>query len=249
VKSLTAFGVFCVGKKGYDFLAALGARDHRPSLVCAYPQSDDRSHSFERIRLLASEVGASFVESRSPQIEQKGLPIFVVGWQYVIPGADLDLIVFHDSLLPRYRGFAPTVTALMNGDPELGVTAFIPVAEADAGPIVAQARRAVQHPIRVAEALEIQSALMADLASSILQGTIDLENPIQQDASKATYSLWRDERDFFIDWHADAAAIERQVYACGYPFGGARAIYDGSVVVIDDVEIAADRLVRAPRRW
>src|SRR5262249_10887862 len=240
MKSFAEFGAFCVGKKGYDFLASLCARDHRPSLVCAYPQPNDRSRSFERIRSLASEAGALFVESRTPRIEQTGLSIFVVGWQYIIPDADLNLIVFHDSLLPRYRGFAPTVTALMNGDPELGVTAFIPVAEADAGPIVAQARRAIRHPIRVAEALEMQSALMADIATSILQGTIDLDNPIHQDASKATYSLWRDELDFFIDWHADAAAIQRQVYACGFPYGGARAIYDGSVIIIDDVEIAAD---------
>ena len=35
-----------------------------------------------------------------------------------------NLIVFHDSLLPKYRGFAPLVSQLINGEEYLGVTAI-----------------------------------------------------------------------------------------------------------------------------
>ena len=53
-----------------------------------------------------------------------------ISWRYLLPLELNDilicpLIVFHDSLLPRYRGFAPTPTAIMAGEKELSVTAFL----------------------------------------------------------------------------------------------------------------------------
>src|SRR5947208_1230479 len=108
----TRFGALCVGKKGYDFLAGLCERERLPVFICSYPQSDDRSESFSRIRNLARKVGARFEETKAPRLAQTGFPIFVVGWQYIIPEPPQNLVVFHDSLLPRYRGFAPTITAL-----------------------------------------------------------------------------------------------------------------------------------------
>ena len=240
MESASRFGALCVGKKGYDFLVGLCERERLPVFICSYSQSKDRSQSFERIRGFADKVGARFEETKSPRLEQTDFPIFVVGWQYMIPELGQNLIVFHDSLLPRYRGFAPTMTALMNGDTELGITAFVPVEEVDAGPILAQACTPIRHPMRLAEAFEIQSALMTDVAVNILNRSIGRNNLVQQDATKATYSLWRDELDLFIDWHADAETVQRQVYACGFPYGGARGIYDGSIIIIDDVELAPD---------
>ena len=34
------------------------------------------------------------------------------------------MIIFHDSLLPKYRGFAPLVNSLINQEKEIGVTAI-----------------------------------------------------------------------------------------------------------------------------
>lgn len=38
---------------------------------------------------------------------------FAIGWRWIISSID-KLVVFHDSLLPKYRGFAPLVNSLIN---------------------------------------------------------------------------------------------------------------------------------------
>jgi methionyl-tRNA formyltransferase len=40
---------------------------------------------------------------------------FAIGWRWIIKN-DSNLIVFHDSLLPKYRGFAPLVNSLISNE-------------------------------------------------------------------------------------------------------------------------------------
>jgi methionyl-tRNA formyltransferase len=40
---------------------------------------------------------------------------FAIGWRWIIKD-DSNLIVFHDSLLPKYRGFAPLVNSLISNE-------------------------------------------------------------------------------------------------------------------------------------
>jgi len=40
---------------------------------------------------------------------------FVIGWRWIIKD-DSNLIVFHDSLLPKYRGAAPLVNSLISNE-------------------------------------------------------------------------------------------------------------------------------------
>ncbi len=44
---------------------------------------------------------------------------FTIGWRWLIR-EDRNLIVFHDSLLPKYRGFAPLVNYLVNNEKKGG---------------------------------------------------------------------------------------------------------------------------------
>ena len=50
----------------------------------------------------------------------------------------------HPSLLPKYRGSWPLWWALVNGEPEVGVTAFVLTDSIDAGPILRQQGQAVR---------------------------------------------------------------------------------------------------------
>ena len=47
-----------------------------------------------------------------------------ISWRWLINPPPSSLIIFHDSLLPKYRGFNPLVSSLINGDTEIGVTAL-----------------------------------------------------------------------------------------------------------------------------
>jgi methionyl-tRNA formyltransferase len=54
-----------------------------------------------------------------------------------------------------------------------------------------------------------------------------------QDERQATYSVWRDTEDYFIDWTWPAEKIERFIYAVGYPYEGAYTILGDQVVIIN----------------
>ena len=97
--------VCAVGLKGATFLEGLLKQDVRIGLIVTYQQADDRAGSFERTRDLAARHSIEMLETRHPVL-QAGDLIFLVGWQYLLPAVTPTTVVFHDSILPRYRGFA-----------------------------------------------------------------------------------------------------------------------------------------------
>ena len=44
-----------------------------------------------------------------------------------------------------------------------------------------------------------------------------------QNESEATYSLWRDEEDYRIDWNQSSKEIRNFIFALGFPYKGASA--------------------------
>ena len=165
-----------------------------------------------------------------------------VSWRWLIHTDMARVIVFHDSMLPRYRGFNPLVTALINGDREIGVTALFAAAEYDRGDIIAQSSSTISYPMKIQEAIEIlrgnYEALAATIGASLSSGDDLPARP--QDETMASYSLWRDEEDYFLDWTCPAAHIKRCIDAMGYPYKGAATMIDGRVVRIQDAQTLPD---------
>ncbi len=164
-----------------------------------------------------------------------------ISWRWLINSNLEKLIVFHDSILPRYRGFNPLVTALINGDSEIGVTAIFANKEFDKGDIIGVKKTIINYPIKINEAIEKISVCYQDLLNEIIQKiTTNTLKAIPQDESQATFSLWRDEEDYQIDWNLEASFLERTINALGFPYGGARTIMEESVIVLDDVKMVSD---------
>ncbi|MCZ8514434.1 formyltransferase family protein [Paenibacillus filicis] len=164
-----------------------------------------------------------------------------VGWRWLIRGYP-SLIVFHDSLLPRYRGFAPLVSCLINKEPQIGVTVLLASEEYDKGPLLAQEAIDVQYPVKIAEMINKISGLYGELALRIGRMIISGEalQGVPQDESAASYSLWRDEEDYWIDWNQSAGTIRRFVDSVGYPYQGAAATIGGKKVAVLDCEVVSD---------
>jgi methionyl-tRNA formyltransferase len=166
---------------------------------------------------------------------------FAISWRWKIQ-TSVRLIVFHDSLLPRYRGFAPLPTALINGEDRIGVTALFATDEYDRGDIILQKSLSVSYPIKIQKAIEISGGLYAGMVSEISQ-TIFRGDPLpfqKQDESTASYSLWRDEEDYLIDWFASAARIKRFVDSVGYPYRGAVTGVNAGVARVLEAEVEPD---------
>lgn len=174
---------------------------------------------------------------------------FAIGWRWIIKD-ERNLIVFHDSLLPKYRGFAPLVNCLVNNENRGGVTALFASSEYDKGDIIAQKSFEINYPIKIDEAINQIEPLYFELVDQIfttIQNNKEL-NATTQDESKATYSLWLDSEDYFIDWSWSADRIKRFVDAVGYPYDNAKAYLNGEVVKFLDVEIVEDVFVENRER-
>lgn len=228
-----AFSICAVGFKGAEYLAALVAGGAAPTTVFSYRQPDDRSNGFDTITALCRSHDIPLIESKRPDCSGSD-PIFFVGWQYLMRDIGQNAVVFHDSLLPRYRGFAPTVNALIRGEPRIGVTAFRPDGGIDSGPVVGQRDAALDYPVRVEKALRIQAGLMAALTSDLLKSHAAgaMAGQMQNDRD-ATYSIWRDDEDYRIDWTASAAEIQRLVDAVSFPYAGAITRLGEQALIVD----------------
>ena len=169
--------------------------------------------------------------------------VLAIAWRWLIPTDDKKLIILHDSILPKYRGFAPLVNMLKNMEPYIGVTAIYANDEYDKGEIIGIEKTKVSYPIRIEKAIELVSELYVSLvlkiAESLNRGEELTSQP--QDESMATYSLWLDEEDYRIDWSLPADKILQFIYSVGLPYNGAyTCVDDQRVYRIWDAEIEKD---------
>jgi len=238
-------GLYLMTAKGEAVLRRILA-DHSPSAVSYVVVARDKGieqDCYDTITQLAKDAGIAVHDRQSvPNDLVQASLLIAVSWRWLIQtSTSQELIVLHDSLLPRYRGFSPLVSALINGDTEIGVTALIADDEYDRGPILAQSSVVIHYPITIAEAISTISPCYAELASEVLtkwkKGKAN--GKVQEDAA-ATYSLWRDEQDYFVDWSWDAERIRRFVDAVGNPYKGAAVHVDGALCRIIACEALPD---------
>lgn len=172
--------------------------------------------------------------------------IIAISWKWIIkPLGNVQLIVFHDSLLPKYRGFNPLVSCLINGELEIGATAIFGSERYDEGDIINQRSCSITYPIKIHQAILKISQLYEDLALDICQKIAKNEKlqSYPQNKKIETYSLWRDELDYHIDWDQSSEKIERFIAAVGPPYLGAFSLVNGLKIRIfdarayDDVDI------------
>jgi methionyl-tRNA formyltransferase len=224
--------LFLMTLKGLEVLKALSESfaDHIDCVVVARDaaQQDD---CCDQIVAHCKELGIPSFD-RHERFIVKSPYAFAVSWRWLIDLTATQLIVFHDSLLPRYRGFNPLVSCLINGETRIGVTALIANDEYDRGDIIGQSATEISYPITIRKAIEVVTRNYTELAGLIVE-QIARGEPFQrtrQDDSAASYSLWRDEDDYWIDWSQPAECIRRFVDAVGFPYGGAAATAQGQKV-------------------
>ena len=236
------FGFYLLGKKGFFalncFISKYGAEGVAFVVAARDKGVEDDWHK-EIIELCHASGAISCVRGEDTE---KNLPFanfkFAIGWRWLI-NDDANLIVFHDSLLPKYRGFAPLVNMLIDGENKIGVSALFASNEYDKGALVGQAGIDISYPIKIENAIDEIIPLYSELMLRICQDIFSLKElkSWPQNEAVSSYSLWRDERDYFIDWTLSAARIRRFVDAVGYPYLGAASILDGAVVRIVDAEV------------
>ena len=92
----------------------------------------------------------------------------------------------HFSLLPRYRGAAPVNWAIVNGEPETGVTTMLIEEQLDAGPILLQSETEIGETETAPDLMARLAPMGADLLSKTLM-ELDSIKLQPQDDGEATF--------------------------------------------------------------
>jgi methionyl-tRNA formyltransferase len=142
-------------------------------------------------------------------------------------------INIHDSLLPRYGGFAPINWAIINGETETGVTAHFLSEEFDLGDILLQRKV----PICFSETATDIFIKTINIIPEITLESLDLIEfgrvvRIPQDRSKATFFHKRSAYDSLIDWNRSNVDIYNLVRAQSDPYLNAYTFFQGKRLMI-----------------
>ncbi|MFE2977311.1 methionyl-tRNA formyltransferase [Streptomyces sp. NPDC059258] len=248
---------------GHRTLQALLDSEHDVVAVVTHPRSE---HAYEKIWSdsvadLAEKHGVPVIIRNRPddelvdQLREVAPDIIVANnWRTWMPPEIFTLPVhgtlnIHDSLLPAYAGFSPLIWALINGEPEVGVTAHMMDEELDAGDIV------VQRAVPVGP---------TDTTTDLFHRTVDLIAPVTvealgliasgqteftpQDRSKASFFHKRAEEDIRIDWNWPAEDLERLVRAQSAPYPAAFTYHRGQRIEVVSAVVSEGRYGGTPGR-
>ena len=116
-----------------------------------------KNDHFDDIILLAKKSKIPFFLRGSEPCLDKNLYVLAVPWRWMLAHPTEKMIIFHDSLLPKYRGFSPLVNMLINGEKKIGVTAVFGDVEYDRGAIIAQQSIEITYPIKISEAIKLNN--------------------------------------------------------------------------------------------
>ena len=161
----------------------------------------------------------------------------VVAYGKLIPAELLRLprhgmINVHASLLPKYRGASPVHRAVIDGEPETGVTIMQVVEALDAGEMLATTTRAIG-PDETSEEVErdlgiLGARLLVETVDRIEAGTV---KPVPQDDSRSTYAPRLRKDEGLIDWTLPAGSIHNRVRGL-YPWPHAYAFIEDSRLIL-----------------
>jgi len=214
--------------------------------VCSFREEPQEPRYFDEIKVAAERDRSGFYEVRrlgsgqDKALWQSGTVdlLIAASWRYMVPPEVFRLptcgsFVFHDSMLPKYRGFAPTIWAIVNGEDHTGVTLFRMTSEVDAGDIVDQERVGIGASETIATVLERTTngyvRMLIRNLEALKAGTAELR---AQDISLATYGRRRTADDNRIQWTASGRRTFDLIRAVTRPYPGAFTSLDGHRLIV-----------------
>jgi len=202
--------------------------EDRHEVVAVWTQPDKpsgRGHkvSFSPVKEFALSHGLSvFQPARIKNDEAKQLfashdadVAVVVAYGRILPDEFLraprrGCINVHFSLLPLYRGAAPTNWAIINGETETGVTTMFIEPTLDTGPILLQRKTPIGEKETAPELMQRLAEIGAELLGETL-ARLDHLTPRPQRDTDATFAPVLKKEHGLIDWSLSAFAIERRI--------------------------------------
>jgi methionyl-tRNA formyltransferase len=248
---------------GHRVLEALLESRHEVVLVVTHPPGDDAYETIwtDSVQELAQAHGIAVLVKALPDdetaacVRDAGADVMVAcNWRTWIPPEIFDAprlgtLNVHDSLLPAYAGFAPLNWALINGEPEVGITAHVMDERLDRGEIILQPRVAVEPTDTIgdlfARTLVLFGPTTIEALDHMEHGTGERR---PQDLSQATFFHKRTDEDNRIDWTWPAQDIANLVRAQADPYPNAFSFQGTTRLQIRSASVSPIRAGGTPGR-
>ncbi|TCJ17885.1 methionyl-tRNA formyltransferase [Flaviaesturariibacter flavus] len=155
----------------------------------------------------------------------------------------------HGSLLPQYRGAAPINWAIINGEPETGVTTFRLKHEIDTGDILLQDRMPIGENETAGEVhdrmKELGAALLVRTVKGLAEGSISETPQSHLDPATLKHAPKIFTDTCRIDWTRTVADVHNQVRGLS-PFPGAFTTLNGKTLKIFRSTVAGGKAADMP---
>ncbi len=177
-------------------------------------------------------------ETRQEMARCKPDIAFACGWYWLLDNSTLEMVPhgiygMHNSLLPKYRGSAPLVWAIMAGESRVGISLFRFSQGMDDGVIAARFPVSVGPHETIAQILQkLENKCVAELPAvwqQLLSGAIKFEI---QDEAQATYCGPRNPNDGMVNWQQTATQIHNFIRAQAPPYPGAFTMVGEQKVIL-----------------
>ncbi|MBC69477.1 formyltransferase family protein [Acinetobacter sp.] len=231
--------LFLASERGFEVLKSIHKK--YPSIIEAVYTAEDanveKDFASEIRYYCAQNKVKCELYNKDEAVVEKDSYIMAISWKNLINHPPEKLIILHDSLLPKYRGFSPLCNMLIKAERKIGVTAIFGEKEYDKGDIISQSSCNINYPIKIHAAIQknIQNYIKCALEISELIFKCSKITASPQDDSIASYSVWRNDDDYKIDWQQPSSSIKRFIDAVGWPYRGARtSTSKGIDIIIDD---------------
>ena len=247
---------------GYDCCEAIIKAGHNVVGIFTLPQNFEIKYKSEKGKTkIKNYLFKDFTRFR----EEHGIPVYLledkiinyidevsqlspdlilaIGWYFMIPDQMIKIaakgaVGIHGSLLPKYRGNAPFVWAIINGEKETGVSLFYFEKGVDEGDIIAQQKFPIEENDTIKEVLEKAKIASVKILLDNLQPLADgTATRIVQDNSNATIFPKRTPADGLIDWNWDHTRIKNFIRAQTRPYPGAFTQINNKKIIIWDADI------------
>jgi methionyl-tRNA formyltransferase len=230
-------------KIGYDVLKKMFelAPEELDGVITIDDRWDTRSyyntiHEFCTKNAIRLEVAVNRKHSEELMFKMATDLCVVVGWYWLI-GKELvekfRFVGIHNSLLPKFRGCAPLVWAMIVGSQHVGTSLFSFTEGMDDGDIWSQKEYLVKETDYIGDVLEVMESYAVEMIEESYVGMISKSIiPKPQPQFGATYCGMRTPEDGLIDWSWPAESIYNFIRAQSRPYPGAFTLYEGAQVTI-----------------
>jgi methionyl-tRNA formyltransferase len=238
--------VFAYSNVGDRCLRVLHAGGVEVALVVTHRDAPGERIWFQRVADTADDLGLPWIYGDDPRASELAAAvaaaqpdlIFSFYYRAMIPMALLALAPagaynMHGSLLPRYRGRAPTNWAVLHGETETGATLHEMRAQPDAGDIIGQSAVPILPDDTAQQVFDKVTVAAEQVLWRCLPSLLAGHPPRRpNDLAQGSYYGGRRPEDGRIDWTQPAAQVYNLVRAVAPPYPGAYTEIGGRRLVV-----------------